>query len=343
MTPALGYYLWPARWIGGPPANALVVPPFACVASGGLADVICEASLPDELRGRAHRDGMLAYDFGPFDDDTTPLKQFAEYARRVQIINAHLACLKALASLVADAYIAPATGETVVGIEYDDAGDYAFSGGVKVAAGEVGTMIMSLSLARVEGPVIPVDWRFMRTGRVITEDEVRRSFDLLRRLLQLDPSRRSDALLYAELLTRAQAALSVEDNGGALIYAWTAAEGMLRSRFARWVDACAGDRDAGRDSQGNKRTFLDSKRKRELLEGRDITTWHMAEIGSLVGWLPFSLYRTVRKCAKARNDWLHKQSAEALEHAPAAISGAQELFELTEGIDLLPAYTQANG
>jgi hypothetical protein len=51
-----------------------------------------------------------------------------------------------------------------------------------------------------------------------------------------------------------------------------------------------------------------------------MTAWHMAEIGSLAGWLPFDLYRTVRKCAKARNNWLHRQDAGALKQAPAAIT-----------------------
>jgi hypothetical protein len=73
-------------------------------------------------------------------------------------------------------------------------------------------------------------------GTVISEDEIKRSYGLLRQLLDLEDERRRDALLYAELLVRAEAALSVQDNAGALVYAWTAAEGLLRSLFLRWID-----------------------------------------------------------------------------------------------------------
>ncbi|HEY1689032.1 MAG TPA: hypothetical protein VGF95_09245, partial [Solirubrobacteraceae bacterium] len=146
---------------------------------------------------------------------------------------------------------------------------------------------------------------------------------------------RRDALLYAELLLRAEAALSVQDNAGALVYAWTAAEGLLQSMFSRWVDDCAKGQDAGSDAKGKQRVFLDADRRRNL-QGRNMTAWHMTEIGSLAGWLPYDLYRTIRECTGARNKWLHNRDINALEHAPRAILAAQELFSLAESIDLRP-------
>src|SRR5271167_2235890 len=85
---------------------------------------------------------------------TTPSRGelFAAYERRVRVINAHLACLKA--SFTASRYVAPATGETVLGIEYDPSDAYAFSGGVLAAAGDVGVVILSLSRARLEPPTM---------------------------------------------------------------------------------------------------------------------------------------------------------------------------------------------
>ncbi|HST33201.1 MAG TPA: hypothetical protein VLJ80_06730 [Solirubrobacteraceae bacterium] len=290
-----------------------------------------EATLPNGLRSRVHRDGMLAYDFGDgwHPGDRAPDGGIAAHARRIQVINAHLACIKA--SLTTGFNIAPATGETVVGVAYELNDELARHGGVTAAIGETGMLMMALAQARVEGPNGPFDWRFQRVGAAIAVGEIDRSYALLREMLE--SPRRADALLYAELLLRAQASMSIDDSAGALVYAWTAAEGMLRSLFSRWVDECG--KEVGPDAQGHERVFLDANRRKSL-EGGSITGWHMAEIGSLVGWLPFDLYRTIRNCAKARNDWLHKQDLRALEHAPEAIQATQQLFSLTEGIDLTP-------
>lgn len=328
MTPGLGHYLWPPRWVGAPPANAEAIAEGAGV--GSLEDVIFAADdLPDGLRSRVHRDGLLAYDFGSSPDGSDA---FAAHAARVQIINAHLACLKA--SLISEMYVAPATRESVIGMTTDEA--WAFSGGIVAASGDIGMMMMALSRARLEQPT-GGDWRLTRIGRTVAEDEIERSYVLLRAILELGQPRRTEALLHAELLVRAQATLSVEDNAGALVYAWTAAEGMLRGMFSRWVDDCANAQDAGRDAQGDKRVFLDTKRRKELVEGREMTAWHMTEILSLVGLLPFELYRAIRDCTSARNKWLHTRDLKALEKAPAAILAVQELFGLAEGIDLRPS------
>lgn len=309
-------------------------------AEAKLDDVVVEATLPDGLRSRAYRDGMLAYHFsaehGP---EASFADSFATYAQRLQIINAHLACLKA--SLTHYVQIGPATNENVVGFHWEQDDAYAASGGVAIGGGEAGIMMMSLARARVEPPLGPLDWRFIRMGAVVSEDEIERSYGLMRRLLELGGDRRGDALLYAELLVRAEAALSVQDNAGALVYAWTAAEGLLQSMFSRWLDDCAKDQDAGQDAQGNKRAFLDADRRKKL-RGRDMTAWHMTEIGSLAGWLPYDLYRIIRDCTSARNRWLHERDLNALEEAPRAILAAQELFKLAEGIDLRPHHLSSN-
>ncbi len=272
---------------------------------------------------------MLAYHFGA---DWKPGKEnIASHARRVQIINGHLACIKA--SLKSGANIAPATGETVVGISYERNDEVAdISGGVTATIGQAGMLMMALSRARVEGPQGPFDWRFQRFGPAIGLDEIARSYSLLRQILE--SPHRKDALLYAELLLRAQSSMWLDDAAGGLLYAWTAAEGMMRTLFARWVDE-RGEQEIEPDTQGNERSFMDSSRRNELV-GREMTAWHMAEIGSLVGWLPYDLYRAFRTCASARNRWLHRQDLRALEQAPQAINTTLELLVLTVGIDLSP-------
>ena len=288
---------------------------------GKLCDpigVTGEGVLPDGLRIGAFRDGMLAYEFVP-----QPDLSFRDWrAVRVQIINAHLACLTA--SNGEDTYMAAATGDTVAPVIFE-------SGDIINTWGHLGVMLLSLARARQESSTEVGDWRFIRTSPTVTASELMWSYHLLSQLL--GSPHRKETLLYAELLVRAQAALSVYDNGGALVYAWTAAEGMLRSMFARWIDECAESQNAGVDDQGNARDFLDSSRRRGLLQG-GMTSWHMAETLSLVGRLPYGLYRTIRTCEAARNKWLHNQDLNSLQHAPSAISSAQELLNLAEGIDL---------
>lgn len=311
------------------------MPAFPGPAAGAkLDDVIVETTWPDGVRSRAHRDGMLAYDFSAeHDSEASFADNLATYARRLQIINAHLACLKA--SLTQYVQIAPATSENAVGIWWERNDGWAASGGIAGGGGEAAIVMISLARARVEEPQGAIDWRFIRMGPVISKDEIEQSYGLMRRLLELGGDRRANALLYAELLLRAEAALSVQDNAGALLYAWTAAEGLLQSMFSGWVDDCAKGQDAGRDAQGNERVFLDADRRKKL-RGRDMTAWHMTEIGSVAGWLPHDLYRSIRDCTRARNKWLHGRDLNALREAPKAIRAAQELFGRAEGIDLRP-------
>jgi len=70
-----------------------------------------------------------------------------------------------------------------------------------------------------------------------------------------------------------------------------------------------------------------------------MTARHTLELLSLLDILPLKLYRASTQCAKARNDWLHKQEEPSAEIAHMAVRAAGELFELVEGVPLhvLPA------
>jgi hypothetical protein len=105
--PAVGaasYYVTPLVWIGEAPDNINVsvapgqLPPD--VDLGQLADVVVETSLPEGLRARAHRDGLITFDFSKWAPRRArPLNEagFVELTqlalRRVGLMNAHVACL----------------------------------------------------------------------------------------------------------------------------------------------------------------------------------------------------------------------------------------------------------
>lgn len=166
----------------------------------------------------------------------------------------------------------------------------------------------------------PSDWRVSR-GAVITAAEMGRSFNLLREILTRP--RQDVVLLRVELLLRSVVALQDDDYSGALIAAWTAAEGLLRDRFLGYL--------SDRDQAGSSDLFI-SRRRRDFLESSEITSRIMAEILSLADWLPFGLYKSVVNGGRARNNWLHAQKAVTRVIAVDAIRAAQELFELVEGL-----------
>jgi len=139
-------------------------------------------------------------------------------------------------------------------------------------------------------------------------------------------------LLRAELLHRAKAAIMDQDRGGALTNAWMAIEGLLGDEFKRYLDDNE-DRTGAIDPSGNAVKFIDRKR-RDFLEGAEMTARLTAEFLSLADRLPFHLYRATVRCGKARNDWLHAQKGVSHEDAHAALLAAGELFELVEGVPL---------
>jgi hypothetical protein len=331
LTPAVAYYLWPTRWLGAPPDGVPESLP-AVADLSQLHDVIVEVALPDDLRACAFRDGMLAYDFaawGEYNSETTDAMDF--HTPRVRVINAHLACLKATTS--GDPVIAPATTENVMAVSYDDTGPLekgTFRGGSMMIGGGA---VQTLYFARLQGPHDVPDWRFFRVHPTIGTEEVERSYDLLRQLLECP--QRDVALLRAELLTRSQGALSVSDTSGALVYAWTAIEGLLGDLLKRYLDENKA-RKVDLDPSGNQPEFLNAAR-RKWLEGAEVTARHKAEILSLVDRLPFDLYGTVEACRKARNKWLHDERHASYDDAAGAILAVQQLFKLSDGVDLQPS------
>jgi hypothetical protein len=93
------------------------------------------------------------------------------------------------------------------------------------------------------------------------------------------------------------------------------------------------NRPSGQDGSGNKLKFVNGERRR-FLEGREMTARHTMEALSLLDVLPFKLYTALRRCATARNEWLHAQTEPSGQDAILAIRSLGELFELVEGVPL---------
>jgi hypothetical protein len=246
----------------------------------------------------------------------------AWHGKCVRLANAHLACLVATLRLPILAPTGIATLWSVMQVEF---GSGKFTGMSDYTSGGTRTALW----AAREGVPPLTDWRFFR-GRNITAEQIERSFDLLRMLLERPERER--VLARAEMLFRATSALVQQDWSGALIGAWTASEGLLGDLLLRYVEDNR-ERETATDSSGNQRKFID-RHRRDWLKGSDMTARHKVEVLSLLGLLPFDLYLAARECAKARNDWVHDEQEPSGDVAHRAVAGLGRLFELVEDVPL---------
>jgi hypothetical protein len=276
--------------------------------------------LGDATQARVFRDGMIAFRLGPahpsYDVDFV-----AWLNANVRLMNAHLACLHAAMGFPPILRSAVVTAWTSLQVEFESG---AFAAMTDASSG--GT-ILALHDARRTFQSGVWDWRFERGGSLIAipRAAVHRSFELLDRIL-LRPGRDA-VLLRAEMLLRGKAALIDQDMSGALTNAWTAMEGILGDLLHRYLE-----REAERPVPGPGK-FI-NRRRRDFLEGAEMTVRHVAEVLSLLDILPFPLYEATLKCAKARNNWLHAEMVPPMEIANLAITAGGELFEQAEGIPL---------
>ncbi|HEV7938654.1 MAG TPA: hypothetical protein VGP18_11630 [Solirubrobacteraceae bacterium] len=321
---AIAHYLWPPHWIGEQPYWERTGPQPAPDQSI-IGDVIITAELPDGVRARAFRDGMIAFHLG--DATPTVIEESGDaflnwHEKCVRLANAHLACLAATLRIPHLTPTGVATLWSVMQVEFESGNFRAMTdytgGGTRIA----------LFDAR-KNPPDSFDWRFYR-GRGITTEQMGRSFELLRMLLERTDKER--VLQRAEMLFRATSSLVRRDWGGALINAWTACEGLLGDLLLRYLDENK-DREKIIDAAGNERIFIDSDRRRWLRES-SMTVRHKTEFLSLLDQLPFDLYLAARQCAKARNDWVHNETEPSGDVAHKAVSTLGALFELVEGVPL---------
>lgn len=264
---------------------------------------------------------MFAFRLGPdqpaYDDD------FQGWLNAcVRLMNAHLACLHAAMGFPPILPSAVVTTWTSMQVDFES-GSFA-----AMTDARTGGTVLALYDARRTFQVGVWDWRFERGGSLIAipREELRRSFGLLEDLLAR-PSK-DGVLLRAEMLLRAKVALIDEDPSGALTNAWTAIEGILGDLFCRYLNS-----EEGRPIPGGSGKFI-NRRRRDFLEGSQMTVRHVTEVLSLLDILSFPLYGAVLKCAKARNNWLHTETVPPVEIANLAIAACGELFEQAEGVPL---------
>lgn len=323
VADALAFYFWPARWVGSPPSND---------AEGDrLDDVIFESSLPRDLRMKVCRDGMVVWDFTAWGGNPSLRRHYGKggridpepdikaQIRCLRLMNAHLACL--FQSL-------PNSLESIQVLTPNHFLKVRFSNCEWLTGNHDDPNGYLLGLARKRPETLDPRWRLSRL--VLGIEGLEGADGLLRQLLERESSEM--ALFRIESIYRSLVAFRSFDHGGVLVNAWVAIEGLLGDLFARYLDT---------EHKGNGENRIDSDRRR-YLEGSSLNSRTTAEILSLVGLLPYRLYREVRTCAKARNSWMHSAAPGAMGSAQAeqAIRVASEMFRLVEGVDFSPPITR---
>jgi hypothetical protein len=309
----LAHYIWPPRWIGAAPKWLEDVTP---VQLEDLSEVIRETTLPGDLRARAFRDGMLAYDFTPRGgrDSATGSAEgvLRDLFLRVRTINAHLACLQAVIDQTA-LRVTIATIWRTLKVRFDDG---SFIGGNTSSDGGA---ILDLYTARLPFRAqVEEDWRYERWQAVVTGDQIERSYELLGQLLARPEQRTT--LLRAELILRATEAALDCDYSGAVAYAWTVIEGLLGDLFKAYT------RESPAKPNADRRKRL----------SREMTAWHQLEILSLTQQITAEQFETADICRKRRNAWLHDHKEATPDDADDALKTARAWFARVEGVNLAP-------
>lgn len=321
VADGFGHYLWPPTWIGDPPAWATHPEPPVPINLQDLAEVVSEAAFSDGTEVRAFKDGLIGFRFadpGPLGGDPDPLRDFdvlAEHRVSVaRLMNAHLACIHS--GSIPMKFPQPIVPERLLHIEFE-AGR--FQGGAGLLADG------RLWMGRFNEAFAETFENRMRMHSV-PKQAMDDSFERLAALLA--SPKPEAALLRAELILKAGDAYANHDHPGALTNAWTAAEALANDLLLSYLDELQ-DRPTGDANV----VFMNSDR-RLFLKGSAVTARLTAEFLSLADRISFETYQGIRKSAKARNDWLHKQEAVTPEQAGEAIQTASRLFEQVESVRL---------
>jgi hypothetical protein len=333
---AAAYYVWPLVWVGAAPDNA-----YASVGQGGspsdinldqLADIVVEVDLPQQLRARSLRDGLVVFDFStwaPYIEAHGMPVDFFELSqlvlRRLALMNAHVACVHTALRHVQDVGhpVTALSPRSILSMNrFDD------PQGVGLPDPAIG-QIFSARFASTYRPDIPkaLDWRIMHRRVVVTTETVDESFRLLAGLLDHASSDRVISLV--DLLVRSAAAYGGHDFSQALITAWAVIESLMQEFWERYVE-----RNREREIAGERVSFINAKRKERLTDSANITASIVAEMLSLLDELPMDLFQKLSQVRVARNKWIHDLVPVSAQNADLAVQVAADMLRLVEQLEV---------
>lgn len=326
---ASGYYIWPAVWIGERVTDTEFAT-FLPIATQRMADEVLRVAVEQDIYVRAYRDGLVMFDF----TTATPCPEFpardfnhaivaVRSLARVQLLNAHLACLSTATANVMQLSFQPSTVTTRDLLSFGDPDEQSLAFGSH-------SLATPLYLARFPSTypqTLPnhADWRVIHR-LVLSRETIGASFSLLRSLMSYA---REDLLPLADLIQRAGAAVTDNNYPLAVFLGWSACEVVL-ARL--WRDYLGTNRD--RIVDGAAIPFIRGRRRERLLSDRDYSASHRLEMLSLVDALPHALYQDCDAVRHARNGWLHELTPVSREIAVQALNAATAIVAHRSGIEL---------
>jgi hypothetical protein len=228
--------------------------------------------------------------------------------QRLEVLNAHLACLHSALSAVQQIAIEKLeVSPRDVIVRSDDDFDR--------AAGMAGSGTLLLEWHR----------RLPIPGLTISKAALLSSFQILDDILTKHP----EALELVALLSRAATDYENHNYAQAVVTAWTIAERLVRKKWSQYLDGQQRNEVVG----GTSRPFLNGKRREKLL-GADFTASIVSEFLSLDGHLPFELFLQLNQARSSRNAWLHEGHSPGRSGAEAAVVSAQKALAHFTGIRL---------
>lgn len=295
MNSAVGYYLTPPVWVVDAPPEP----------SGELEEEeVLRLDLSVGFKVGVQRRGVFMFDFGawppgqPILDDNFDKVALVQL-QRVQVLNAHLVCLHSSLS----------EKQNVAWEKMDvDLNDLVIK-----------PTIDSLPSAYAGTQIALLAWRGYRgfPGRQVLERQtVIKSLEKLEEIIR----RPQPALELVALLNRAAVYYEEHNYPLSVVTAWTISERLLNLRWDDYLEA-----NRVRVSQEAQVSFINADRKKKL-KGADFTASIVSEILSLVGQLPFGLFKQLEDVRRARNGWLHDGDIPTRQIAELAVDSAREMI-----------------
>ncbi len=330
---ATAYYLWPPVWVGGEPTATGMN-----MNLNELTTIVYERQIQSSMSMKVHRDGMFIFDLSSWERGIFPLDMAlqsqetiqdavqAMMQSRVELLNAHLACLYTAIGRIDGYALGTMTLSPWNIIDFET-----FDGQMKPVSPRSDDLLQRLYMLKTENdpnylsgsPILSG----LRIGMrpVISIAAVEEAFRLFLVKLQSPNAR---VLLFVDLYMRACKAYEDYNDSVCLVTAWTLIESLLQQKWNQYIES-----NRRQIADGTNTVVINADRRGTLL-GRDFTASIVAEILSLAALLPFELYKDITTVRQARNRWMHSLKSVARKDARLSISVAERMMTLVEDLDL---------
>ena len=331
---ASGYYLVPLMWIGAGPRSDAAADQIA-----HMGREVYRRTLSDGTTAKVMNDGLFLFDFTgsrfSLAHDLTKQNWWEEaepkVARRLQIMNTHLACLYSAMNSIHEPAIEKRylNRSDLILAETLDASVYRYSG----------PEIAALYLSQHPGVLraVPELGNPGFTGRwhnhTIKLESVLRSFDYLSHALSRGFESR--LMRFAGNILRAMVAMENDDTGSAIIEAWTIVEDFLVSI---WLHVMITGVDTAVHTPNQ---IKEAEKWKEKYDNDGETPPFNPLLKFLVreGRIGSQPDADLRKMHEARSNWIHRGLSADMDVVSNALFHATIFLKATEGIDFNSART----